>query len=288
MTRPSISVVIPVYSGSAYLAEMLEKLCLAGLRDNAGRELELVLVDDASPLREETAAAARRAGAWAGVRYLRNPANLGYVRSVNRGLEAAGGEAILVCNSDTRLAPGSLDALLSALYSGDTVGIVGPVSNGAFGSSIQQARGCPAPLASFEPGELRRFDEFGRGLARRGGAPFEAGWLFGFCTLMRRSLFSGIGPLDEGFGYGYLEEADYAFRARRAGWKLAVAPSSFVFHGGLRRGGPLPYAGSQTARMFPLRTAFRQLRGNLYMVRKYGWRSLGVGQEAEDVASHGL
>lgn len=288
MTSPSISVIVPVYSGSSYLAEMLQKLCLDGLRDNAGRELELVIVDDASPLEEETASAARRAGSWARVRYLRNPENLGYVRSVNRGLSAAGGDALLVCNSDTRLAPGSLDALISALYSEDTAGIAGPVSNGAFGSPIQQARGCPAPLVSFDPGELRRFDDFGRGLADRGAAPFEAGWLFGFCTLIRRSLFSRIGLLDEGFGYGYLEEADYAFRARRAGWKLLAAPSAFVFHGGLRPARLLPDAGSQTARMFPLRTALRQLRGNLYMVRKYGWRSFGVGQEVGDVSSRGF
>jgi GT2 family glycosyltransferase len=288
MKPPSISVIIPVYSANRYLAEMLEKLCLAGLRDNAGRGLELVIVDDASPLEKETANAAENARAWAGVSYLRNPENLGYVRSVNRGLAAAGGETLMICNSDTRLAPGALDALAGALYSDEKAGIAGPVSNGAFSSSIQQAGGCPAPMSSFSPDELRRFDDFGRGLAESGAAPFEAGWLLGFCTLMRRDLFRAIGPLDEGFGYGYLEEADYAFRARRAGWKLLVAPSAFVFHGGLRRGSPLPNAGSQTARLFPLRTALRQLKGNFHMVRKYGWRSFGVSQDAEDVSARGF
>ncbi|MBI4350603.1 MAG: glycosyltransferase family 2 protein [Elusimicrobia bacterium] len=288
--QKTVSVIVPVYSCDAYLAGMLEDLFLSGLRLNAGRPVELVLVDDASPLEKETAAQALKAREWARVIYLRNAENLGYVRSVNRGLAAATGELLLVCNSDTRLSPGSLDALCAALDSGPSVGIVGPVSDGAFNSSIQQAAGCPDRLRSFSREELARFDACGERLAAGAAPPFEAGWLLGFCTLMRREVYAGLGPFDEGFGYGYLEEIDYAIRARRAGWKLAVAPGAFVFHGGLRRG-PQPTgnnAGSQTARLFPVRTMLRLLRGLYYMARKHGWRSIGIPQDAAGAAARGF
>jgi len=288
--KKTVSVIVPVYSCDAYLAGMLEDLFLSGLRLNAGRPVELVIVDDASPLEKETAAQALKAAEWAKVLYLRNKENLGYVRSVNRGLAAASGELLLVCNSDTRLTPGSLDALCGALDSDPSVGIAGPVSNGAFNSSIQQAEGYPGEIRSFSAAELGPFDAYGGRLAAAAAPPFEAGWLLGFCTLMRREVYSRLGPFDEGFGYGYLEEIDYAIRARRAGLKLAVAPGAFVFHGGLRRGlQPTGNnAGSQTARLFPFRTMLRLLRGLYYMARKHGWRSVGIPQDAAGAASRGF
>jgi GT2 family glycosyltransferase len=290
MSGETLSVIVPVYSRDAYLSEMFDKLFLEGLRTNAGRRVELVIVDDASPLERETAELARRAEAWASVVFCRNKENLGYLRSVNRGLSLATGTRLLVCNSDTRVSPGSVEAMLRALESDASVGIVGPVSNGAFNSSVQQAAACPAPITSFSGPELDRFDGYGRALAGTGLPHLEAGWLLGFCLLMRREVLERLGPFDEGFGYGYLEEIDYAVRARRAGWKLAVAPGAFVFHGGLRRG-PQPTggnAGSQTARLFPVRTVFRIFRGMLHMVRKHGWRALGLPQEAAGMAARGF
>jgi len=290
MADEKISVIVPVYSCDAYLSELFGRLFLEGLRLNAGRRLELVIVDDASPLAAETAAQAKGAEAWADVIYLRNERNLGYVRSVNRGLARATGGLLLVCNSDTRLAPGSLGALCGALRADARAGLAGPVSNGAFDSTIQQAAGCPAPIVSLEPAELARFDVFGGELAARGAAPFEAGWLLGYCTLIRREVYEELGPLDEGFGYGYLEEIDYALRARAAGWRLYAAPAAFVFHGGLRRGfQPTGHnAGSQTARLFPVRTMLRLLRGLVYMARKHGLRSVGIPQDAAGVAARGF
>lgn len=54
--RPALSVIVTVYSRDRYLSEMFGKLFLSGLRLNAGRRVELVLVDDASPLEAGPAA----------------------------------------------------------------------------------------------------------------------------------------------------------------------------------------------------------------------------------------
>ncbi len=288
--RPALSVVVPVHSRDGYLAGMFERLCLDGLRRNAGKRVELVIVDDASPLKAATAATADKAGSWADVVYHRNIENLGYLRSANKGLSLASGARILLCNSDTRLAPGALARLEAALDSDPRVGLAGPVSNGAFNSSLQLAPGIPAALRSFTDEELERFDDYGAALSRRGLPAAEAGWLMGFCTLLKREAYEELGPLDEGFGFGYLEEVDYAIRARRAGWKLAVAPDAFVFHGGLRSGPQPagPNAGSQTGRAMPVRTFLHILRGLFRLVRKYGWSAVGIPQDAAGAAARGF
>ena len=287
--RPPLSVIVTVYSRDLYLSEMLDKLFLSGLRLNAGRRVELVIVDDASPLEAETTALARGAAEWADVIYHRNPVNLGYVRSANKGLSLATGARLLLCNSDTRLAPGALARLEAALDADPRLGLAGPVSNGGFNSALQQAAGLPAPLTAFSDAELARFDEYGRALAARGLRPVEAAWLIGFCTLIRREVLEGVGPLDEGFGYGYMEEMDYGIRARGAGWKLAVVPDAFMFHGGLRKGlrAIAPNGGSQTGGFSPLLTLGRVMRGVLYMWRKHGWASVMLPQDAADPAVRG-
>jgi GT2 family glycosyltransferase len=269
---------------------MLDKLFLSGLRLNAGRRIELVLIDDASPLEAETAALAKEAGEWADVIYRRNTLNLGYLRSANKGLALASGTRFLLCNSDTRLAPGALLRLEAAMDSDPRLGLAGPMSNGAFNSPLQLASNLPSPLSSFSPIELARFDDFGRALAARRLEPIAAGWLMGFCTLIRREVFLELGPLDEGFGFGYLEEVDYAIRARRAGWKLAVVPDAFVFHGGLRRGlqAAGPNAGSQTGRSSPLLTFTRIMKGFFYLLHKYGWKAVGIPQDASGTAERGF
>ncbi len=288
--RGTLSVIVPVYSRNRYLAEMLDRLFLSGLRLNAGRRVELVIVDDASPLEAETAASAREAGSWADVIYHRNIKNLGYLRSANKGLSLATGSRLLLCNSDTRLAPGALARLEAALDSDPRLGLAGPVSNGGFNAALQQAAKLPAPLESFEDGELRRFDAFGLALSGRRSPAVEAGWLLGFCMLFKREVYKELGPFDEGFGFGYMEEVDYAIRARKAGWKLATVPDAFVFHGGLSKSmQPAgPNSGSQTGRAMPVRTFFRILRGLCRLVRKYGWSAVGIPQDTAGAAARGF
>ncbi len=289
-TRTELSVIVPVYSRNGYLAEMLERLFLAGIRLNAGKKVELVIIDDASPLQAQTAAAADEAGRWADVVYHRNSSNLGYLRSANKGLTLASGKRLLLCNSDTRLVPGALARMEAAMDSDPGIGMVGPVSNGAFGSVMQCAAAFPSELLSFGTEELARFDNFGLELSGRALPPVPASWLMGFCTLLRREVLENTGLLDEGFGFGYLEEVDYGIRARRAGWTLAIIPDAFVFHGGLRKGGQVAgrNSGSQTGRTFPLRTLVRILKGYYYLKKKYGKQVIGIPQDLPGTEARGF
>jgi GT2 family glycosyltransferase len=53
--------------------------------------------------------------------------------------------------------------------------------------------------------------------------------LTGASLLLRRQSLEEVGVLDEGF-FMYWEDADLCFRLRNAGWRLAVACNSHVWH----------------------------------------------------------
>src|SRR4030042_1963565 len=55
--------------------------------------------------------------------------------------------------------------------------------------------------------------------------------LNGFCLMIRRKLLDEIGLFDEeNFGQGYGEEDDLVLRARKQGWKMALADDVYIYH----------------------------------------------------------
>ena len=112
------------------------------------------------------------------------------------------------------------------LPAGPAIGLVGPMSNYA----------APPQLVDGVP--YRDMEEM-RGFARRWrdqhlGEWFNVPKLSGFCLLMKRAVYDAIGGLDERFGLGFFDDDDFAERARRAGFELAVAHDLFVHHFGSR------------------------------------------------------
>jgi glycosyltransferase involved in cell wall biosynthesis len=164
------------------------------------------------------------------VTVIANSSNLGFPAAVNQGLKHASGEYLVLLNNDAVVTGGWLEQLI-ALASAPTggageIGLVGPMSNCAPAPQLIE----DAPYRDLD--EMHAFAQQWRGQHR--GQWFTVAKLSGFCLLMKRAVYEGIGGIDEQFGHGLLDEDDLAARARKAGFELAVAHDLFIHHFGGR------------------------------------------------------
>ena len=91
----------------------------------------LIAINDASPEPEVTAWLRRRAAQDSRITLLENPDNLGFVGTVNRGMELSDSNDVLLLNSDTEVASDWLDRMRRAAYSDRKIASVTPFSNNA-------------------------------------------------------------------------------------------------------------------------------------------------------------
>lgn len=229
----SASVVVVTCDGLTFT-----RLCLESLLANTGdSDFELIVVDNGSG--DGTPAyLTRLAERDARVRVLLNGRNMGFAPACNQGLGLAGGEHLVLLNNDTMVPPGWLSRLLPHLRN-PGVGLVGPVTNRI---------GNEAEIET----DYRTWGEFLE-LARRRADAHEGDWLevgtpAMFCLAMRRQTYLRLGPLDERYEVGLLEDDDYAERARGAGYQLRCVEDALVHHFGEASFGKL-VAGGEYARI---------------------------------------
>lgn len=219
--RPEdVAVVVPIYNA----ADDLE-VCIDRLARFTPSAIEIVLIDDASP-DPVIARLLDRAALRPNTRVLRNAQNLGFTRTVNRGLEETGRKHVVLLNSDARVTPGWIDGMLRAASSRPRVATVTAMSDraGAF-SAPRLGNDNPLPPGVDEITYARAFRR--RALAVYPVVPTGNG----FCMFVNRACVDEIGGFDaEAFPRGYGEENDFCMRATRAGWANLIDDTTYVFH----------------------------------------------------------
>ena len=223
-----ITIIVPVYGGLAYTARCLESV----LRHAATTRVpfEMVVIDDASPdqpvrdLVDQFAATP----AIVPITALHNDENLGFVRTVNRGLRQAVGDVVIL-NSDTAVTEGWLDKMAAAAALPDVATVTPLTSHGSIATmpasviqafALESANPRIDECATFvERHSLRLLPELISGV--------------GFCMYVTRTALDLCGLLDEEtFGRGYGEEVDFCMRASRVGMRHLADDSTFVYHRG--------------------------------------------------------
>ncbi|NIM67568.1 MAG: glycosyltransferase, partial [Armatimonadetes bacterium] len=151
---------------------------------------------------------------------LENDENLGYLRTVNRGIRAGSSPYVVLLNSDTVVTPSWLGGLLRCFATDPKIAVVNPVSNWANWTRID-------PPDGFTTDEIAA-------LVRRVAKDdirdiYNAS---GFCFAVRRSVFDDLGLFDEVYGTGYWEETDFCMKAISRGFRVVVDLGTFIYHYG--------------------------------------------------------
>jgi hypothetical protein len=111
-------VVIPCYNYGRFLDQ-----CLASVFDSGGLDIDVIIVDDASP--DGSVAVAREiAERDPRVRVIEHHTNSGHIATYNEGLAAAEGEYVMLLSADDLLAPGALTRSAALLQAHPEIGMV--------------------------------------------------------------------------------------------------------------------------------------------------------------------
>lgn len=217
-----VTVVVPVYEDPVATAACLDSV-LPELQKTRSR---LIIIDDAAPDPSMQSVLARFES-HPRVQLLRNPANIGFVASVNRGLALASAGDVLLLNADAVLPPGALARLSVVAHSAPDIGTVTPLANnGEFTSLPLPFTENPLP----EPDRLKQLDRAAQ--AANGGAVVDMPNGIGFCLYVTRAFLDAVGPLSADYHRGYLEDVDWCLRGRRAGFRSVCATGIHVGHAG--------------------------------------------------------
>ena len=168
---------------------------------------------------------------------IQNPTNEGFARACNQGIEASGGDCVVLINPDTLVEKDFFDLLEGFFDSEPEAGIAGPRIVDADGRLQLSAR----REVSFVSGVLGRTSFLtrlfpGSKAVRRmfpaaevSDGPRKVDWVSGACLAVRRNVLEEIGVLDGQF-FMYFEDADLCRRSREAGQPVYYLPQVEVLH----------------------------------------------------------
>ena len=252
----TLSIVIVNWNTRDYLLGALRSIY-----DNPPHfEFETIVVDNAS---SDNSAGSVRAE-FPQAKLIANPKNEGYAKGNNQGIEAAGGDFVLLLNPDVVVPTGALARAVEIASTRPKPGALGVKLVNPGGSLQRSVRGFPSPLSVF-------FEAigFGRLFPRsRFFSAYRMDWFgydreaevdqpMGTFLLIPRPALEDVGLLDERFPI-FFNEVDWCFRAKRRGWRILFTPEVEVVH----------YGGGSTKQV-SARMAWESRSGLLAFYRKH-------------------
>ena len=240
-----IDVIIPNWNGRKFL-----KTCFESLQNQTDQSFRVILVDNGSI--DNSVSYVQEHFGDLDLICIELPENLGFSAAVNRGIEAAVSDWILLLNNDVEVASDCMKKLHKTCNS--------PGDYDFFALKMIDY-------------EKRSYLDGAGDAVMRGGVGYRLGTMeqdsshyqirrevFGACggaALYRRSLFAEIGHFDEDF-FAYLEDVDFNLRAVKAGKRCCFLPDARIFHIG---------SGSSGSKINDL-TVTLTTRNNIFVVVK--------------------
>jgi len=234
-----VSVIILNYNTFDITAHCIESI----YHLTEGIEFEVILVDQASE--DEDPEKFRKM--FPDIRLIKNTVNGGFSRGNNLGIAEAGGEYILLLNSDTILINNAVKLARQKMESDGSIGVLSAMLITASGELQYPAERFPS-LGS----ELREFFRMNKHLSEEkrserflGGAfdhmtGREADWVWGAFFMIRREVIDRLGGSLPDEYFMYAEDMDWCWKIKKLGYKIWYDAEPKVTHLG---GGSMPSQG---------------------------------------------
>lgn len=210
-----VSIVIISYN-NMYLTQK----CIESLRSNLlSDSYEIIVVDNAS-----TDGVTSWLEMQPDIKLIKSDVNLGFPKGCNVGINASVPDNdIFLLNNDTRITPNALFWLRMGLYTNDTAGATGAVSN--YTGTTQ--------LIDVFYTSIDDYQRFGYLNNQIMDNPLEESTILcGFAMLIKRSALNKTTLLSEELSPGYFDDDDISFQLKSAGYSLYVCHNSFIYHAG--------------------------------------------------------
>jgi GT2 family glycosyltransferase len=165
------------------------------------------------------------------IRLIENERNLGFAKAMNQGLQQSSGRHALLLNPDARLKEGAIERMLSFMETHSEVGVAGGQLLNEDGSKQNSIANFPSLATELFNKSLLRwmFPKRFPGKERNYFEPIEVDSVIGACMIVRREAMEQVGLMDEDY-FLFLEETDWCYRMKKAGWKVYHLPEAEIYH----------------------------------------------------------
>lgn len=222
---PRILAILVTHDGRKWLTESL-----VGLAGQTYPHLDVLVVDDASPIEPGSSALKRvakrhlRRRRWA---YLRTPRSLGYGGAINWALSRVRvrAELLLFLHDDVELTPDSVEKMVGRILADETTAIVGPKIVAWDDPTKLEEVGMAADRFGY-PYKGLEADEIDLG---QHDVSQEVFFVTSTCMLVRHDVFRQLRGWDARMR-AFSEDLDLCWRARLAGFTVRVEPLARARH----------------------------------------------------------
>lgn len=218
----TVDIIMPVYNGFFHAKRAIQSII-----KNSDIKCNFVIIDDCSTDKKvfDFLKNLKSYNDLVQIKIMRNKENIGFVKTVNKGLLDSKNHCIIV-NSDIVVPENWLSRMIMPLKKDSAIASATPYSNSATICSFPEIN----KDNLIEESSVDRLDS----VFEKMNLPYvEIPVGVGFCLLMNRNAINDIGYLDQDtFEKGYCEEVDWCLRAKKSGWKNIHLQNLFVHHFG--------------------------------------------------------
>ena len=230
--------------------------CLDSLYKQVGQiDYEVIVVDNGS--HDGTVEAVTQRFEQANV--IANEENCGFAAANNQGLQKMTSRYAVLLNSDTIVLRGTFERLTKFLDDNPKAGVVGPQLVNKDGSKQNCFHNYPSLATEIIGLGLLKsiFPDKYPSKRQKYSEPLETDAILGACLMVRKEVVDQIGYMDDGYFF-FLEETDWCFRMKNAGWKIYHIPDVKIIH----------LHGESTKKKVPVETWVEYYRSNYRFFKK--------------------